>query len=134
MTETNVLLSVISCQDQNERGRHQRYYIELDVGGIKYGFSGRFSQLRANNKKWCRETAAAPAKFPSRYWFHNMKTPEKIQLRETELFEYYSMLMRSNEALDWIRRRCEQVGEENMTSRVRYTKPKGFRSNAAVAS
>ena len=117
-------IAVTACSDDKSKSR-QRYYVELEVSNMRYGFSGRFSELRALHQR-LQNTAVRHAvakhdiakdqvpKFPSRYWLRNMRSPENRALREKELFRYYGALFRCEATRQWLIPQCDQVVKNNI--------------------
>ncbi|KAF0691842.1 Aste57867_16996 [Aphanomyces stellatus] len=88
-------------------GKTVRFYIEMQQEAVRFGFNGRYSELRQLHARLLAVLKGIDKQFelppfPPKHLLESMHTPANTTRREAELFEYFTLLGTNPLAVDWL--------------------------------
>ncbi|OQS01419.1 hypothetical protein ACHHYP_20052 [Achlya hypogyna] len=104
-------------------GKTVRFYVEMRSDAIRFGFNGRFSQLRALHMALAAtlrttDPGLGLPPFPPKHMLENMSSPANVARRRNELFDYYTLLATNDVAVAFL-----AAQPETTASGVTFTQP-----------
>ncbi|CAK4627862.1 unnamed protein product [Aphanomyces euteiches] len=113
-------------------GKAVRFYVEMQTERMRFGFNGRYSELRLLHSRLLGVIKAIDKEldlpsFPQKHLLEDMRTPANVARREAEFFEYYTLLATNYLAVDWLAAqhdaRASLAPHESEKDHVEFTPP-----------